>query len=684
MPLIDLVTVLRWWLAVSIVGVILLPLAANIFTPFFDRGYIFAKILGILLVSYLVWLLASLHIVTFSATTVYLACGVLLIVTLVALYGRGTIQALFPSWKVFLFEEAMFLAALFFLVWVRGHEPSIHGLEKYMDFGFINSILRSDYFPPKDLWLTPLTINYYYFGHVATAVLTKLSGLDAAITYNLMLSTVFALSFTAAFSLGATLSCYPLSELKIYDKLYAVAAGLLTAYLVTLAGNLHTIYLFTTGYANEAPRPFWEIFSGFHPDSYWYPSATRFIPFTIHEFPSYSWVVADLHGHVLDIPFVLLIIALFWVVFIKGVSWLKGFLLSLVLAVLYMTNALDGLIYAGMLVLLCAVLFWQTKRRFWLLIPLLVIIGAVVLSLPFHLNFKPFAASILPVRDHTPPWMLFVLWGFFYYLVAGFVAAIDIAYRKTGKWQLTAADMFTMLLIVVSTGLIIFPELFYFKDIYPTHYRANTMFKLGYQAFIMLSIAAAFIIFRVTISAKSMSVKLIVGSYWFVALLGFLLVSVYPYFSTRSYYNGLKNYQGLDGLAYFRQLYPADYDALFWLRQNVAGQPVIAEAAGESYTDFARISANTGLPTMVGWPVHEWLWRGSVDETTKQAADVERLYNTNSAEEAHTIITKYSVSYVFVGALEHQKYTNLQEQKFRELGTLVFASGETRIYEVKK
>ena len=50
------------------------------------------------------------------------------------------------------------------------------------------------------------------------------------------------------------------------------------------------------------------------PSTYWYPNATRFIPKTIHEFPSYSYVVADLHGHVYDIPFVLLSISILFII----------------------------------------------------------------------------------------------------------------------------------------------------------------------------------------------------------------------------------------------------------------------------------------------------------------------------------------------------------------------------------
>ena len=85
--------------------------------------------------------------------------------------------------------------------YVRSNLPDIHGLEKFMDFGILNSILRADYFPPKDMWYTPSPINYYYFGHLITAVITKLTFIPSFITYNLMIATLFAFTFTAGLSI---------------------------------------------------------------------------------------------------------------------------------------------------------------------------------------------------------------------------------------------------------------------------------------------------------------------------------------------------------------------------------------------------------------------------------------------------------------------------------------------------
>ena len=138
----------------------------------------------------------------------------------------------------------------------------------------------------------------------------------------------------------------------------------------------------------------------------------------------------------------------------------------------------------------------------------------------------------------------------------------------------------------------------------------------------------------------------------------------------------------MDGLSYLSPLYPSDYQAIIWLRENIKGQPIILEAQGDSYTDFARVSSNTGLPTVIGWPVHEWLWRGSYDEAGKRSADVTTLYENPDLKLTQDLLKKYNVQYVFVGALEKQKYQKLYEEKFNSLGKIIFQDGPTKIYQL--
>ena len=742
MPFSDIFIVIKWWIVLFAIGIAFLPLTSLIFSNFFDKGYIFSKIIGIAFISYPVFILGFLKILPFETQNVFLIVGVFILINLFIKkkipLSNFKIRPLLP---IFVLEEIMFLGILLLWSFIHAHQPEIHGLEKYMDYGFINSILRSEYFPPLDMWLTPFHINYYYFGHLATAVITKVSFLPSSMTFNLMLATIAAISFTASFSIGANLLS------KLNAKRYTLyAGGLLTAFILNFAGNLHTIYLFFKPYENESPVPFWQlVFSpNTFPNSYWYPNATRFIENTIHEFPLYSYVVSDLHGHVLDIPFVLLTIAVLlsliiskskasnskqyqnsniqnpkrfgfgnWSLFGAWNFEFRILLLGFILAIMYMTNAWDGIIYFLLtFFVFCYLLFKNTKLKIDDYIPkiktlglytLIVASGFIIFTAPFNLNFKPFAAGIgilcapkfltdighfgpfLFEPDHcqhSPLWQLGILYGFFYFWVIAFCVII-FSKLKTKNFSITLSDIFVGILIILPTLLIVIPEFVYVKDIYPAHYRANTMFKLVYQSFIMLSLSCGYIIVRLFLNHKS----LIMNHYWklaylFIGSICLLVVFLYPYFAINSYFGNLRTYSGINGINYLKPLYPNDYEAILWINKNIKGQPIILEAQGDSYTDYARVSTNTGLPTVLGWTVHEWLWRGSYDIPEPRIPEVQTLYEAESIGDTKKLIDKYSIQLVFIGALEKEKYPKLNEQKFKVLGKIIYQNGKTKIYKI--
>ena len=714
MLLSDLLNIFQWYATIFFIGIIFTPLTNLIFPNFFDKGYIFAKVIGIALISYTVFVLGFLKLLPFETQNVFLIVGIFILINLFILKKIPLSNIKFKSMlPIFILEEFIFILILLLWSLIHAHQPEIHGLEKYMDFGFINSILRAEYFPPKDMWLTPFYINYYYFGHLVVAVLTKLSLLPSYITFNLVLSTISALSFVSAFSIGANLIY------KLNAKRYTLyAGGLITAFILNFSGNLHTIYLFFKPYQNENPVPFWQlIFSPLtFPNNYWYPNATRFIHNTIHEFPLYSYVVSDLHGHVLDIPFVLLTIALLLNILIsRSLNIFKLLLLAFLLAIMYMTNAWDGIIYFLLTAIVIFIIQLKsvTNKKYILhttyyMLPILV--GFFLFSLPFNLNFKPFASGIGILCapkfltdignfgpflfeanhcQHSPLWQLFILYGFFYFWVFGFLVF------KIKNWDLirnlkleirnlSSSDIFIGILIILSTLLIIIPEFIYVKDIYPAHYRANTMFKLVYQSFMMLSLSCGYIILRLFLNHKPFILNHFHWrlGYWVIGLLILFLVLLYPYFAINSYFGNLKVYSGLNGTNYLKSLYANDYEAISWINKNIKGQPIILEAQGDSYTDYGRVSANTGLPTVLGWTVHEWLWRGSYDIPSPRIEEVTKMYESEDIEKTKTLLKKYNVSLIFIGDLERQKYPNLNEEKFHSLGKTIYQKGETEVFKL--
>jgi uncharacterized membrane protein len=159
---------------------------------------------------------------------------------------------------------------------------------------------------------------------------------------------------------------------------------------------------------------------------------------------------------------------------------------------------------------------------------------------------------------------------------------------------------------------------------------------------------------------------------------------LYPNYSLAGYYGQLKmkNYKGLYGLNFLKKNSFGDYQLISWLNKNILDQPTVLEAAGDSYTDYNRISMATGLPTIEGWLVHEWLWRGSYDEPGKRAAEVQTIYESNDLSQTKTLLEKYQVKYVVIGELEREKYKNINEEKFFQIGERIFVSEKTSLFRL--
>jgi uncharacterized membrane protein len=169
---------------------------------------------------------------------------------------------------------------------------------------------------------------------------------------------------------------------------------------------------------------------------------------------------------------------------------------------------------------------------------------------------------------------------------------------------------------------------------------------------------------------------------FFVAFLYIGSIS-YIFKSISDFYFPTNSKHTLNGITYIKTENPADYDAINWIEKNVTGQPIIVEAVGEAYTYSARISTNTGLPTIVGWPTHEWQWHGSPTEPYARKSDVDRIYQSNDKTELVNLVKKYNIEYIFVGNLERRTYTNLNETNILKISTLVYSSDNTKLYKIK-
>lgn len=332
----DLADFVTWWAMFYLYGWATFPLVAHFFRGFVSAGYGFSRSLGILLTTGPVWLISYLGIwESFNRPMTFVMFFLLAILCWGIPKTRdAALVALSDMENIFhiIGEEILFIAVFAFLCFCKGIFPIINGEEKFMNFGFMNSMLRYDGLPAKDPWLSGHSINYYYYGQYIFSYLTKMLGTQSSVAYNISMCAAIALPFASAFSLGQMFidALRQKRDCQV-SKWYLPFAGLLSSACVILFGNSHSFFYDEQSFGNR--MLYWDIWQKIGVNvgergNFFYPNSTRFIghnpnlkelglstkgDLTIHEFPFYSYLIGDLHAHVVSMTIVLLIIAFIFV-----------------------------------------------------------------------------------------------------------------------------------------------------------------------------------------------------------------------------------------------------------------------------------------------------------------------------------------------------------------------------------
>ncbi|VAW31025.1 hypothetical protein MNBD_CHLOROFLEXI01-844 [hydrothermal vent metagenome] len=474
----DIFAALRWWGVLLLLGTAVTPLAFLLFKRLPDRGYAFVKMLGLLLVSYIFWMLGSLGFLQNNLGGI-LAAFIIVIGLSFWAYRRigAELRAwIWGQWTHILLTELIFLALFALWVWVRAQNPAIVATEKPMEFAFLNAVGRSPTFPPVDPWLSGFAISYYYFGYVMTSVLARLAAVSEPVAFNLGLAWLMAGTGVGAFGLVYNLIVsYGRSLSKKAHRL-ALTIGLMAALALPIGGNLQIILEALHG-NNVGSAQFWqwldvrdinsppvaESSPRYDSSGWWWWRSSRVIneqslagePILglepIAEFPGFSFILGDLHPHVLVLPFAFLSLAVAMLWWLdekeKSEKWRtrpelaeglesdpnKSLLSSLnalipnrplwlltvlVLGGLSFLNTWDVLIH--LFVVLGAFVLNRWRRHGWrsqwltdaLWLALLLVIPAVLLYLPFYLGFRSQAGApfLLPtlVRPTRLPQFLII------------------------------------------------------------------------------------------------------------------------------------------------------------------------------------------------------------------------------------------------------------------------------------
>jgi uncharacterized membrane protein len=348
-----------WYLVISILGWITFPIAYRLFPGLADRGYSFSRIFGLLLWGYFFWLLASFGVLSNQFSSILFSLFLLTAISVLTLskWTDGSSEAraiksalteLFAWLKNHRFNiilvEIIFFVAFAGYTLVRAANPEILGTEKPMEVAFINAILKSPTFPPNDPWLSGYSISYYYFGYILVAMLAKFTSTPGAIAFNLGLGLIFGLAALGAYGLvfnllrsthsSHNLPAWPGASDQKNGRWDAITALLGPVFILLLSNIeglleiLHARGIFPVSFwvwldiqdINQPPTaPFNWLPRLFGSGNWWWWRASRVLQDfdlannskeIIDEFPVFSFVLGDLHPHVLVIPFAFLAMAL--------------------------------------------------------------------------------------------------------------------------------------------------------------------------------------------------------------------------------------------------------------------------------------------------------------------------------------------------------------------------------------
>ncbi|MCY3958372.1 MAG: DUF2298 domain-containing protein [Chloroflexi bacterium] len=721
---------LLWAGALAMLCILGVPWAFLLCRGLPSRGVLLAAPVGLFLAHYLAWLGLSTGL--FPNGRGYAAAALLVFAGLSAALAwglRASLGELRANGRLWLAGGFLLLAMFALGVGLRWLNPEIGGTEKPMDFALLNAAARGSTLPPPDPWFAGETINYYYLGYSMAAFSMHLSGTEPAAGYNLALAALFGLGAVAAASAG-----YDLATLTgAGRRARKVAAGLALG-LTMLAGNLAVVRDIFADSA-DAPGDFWRGVG-------WNASRTiqredggQVIDYTINEFPAFSFILGDLHPHVMALPITLVAVSLAvqWVVaasqpkldsLVERLA--RGGLTGLVLGGLYALNAWDAPTFAGLVLAGGVVVAWRDRARLLALAPATAaaLIVAVVAWLPYTLNYAPGSRGIgvVTVRsealDHIQVFGLLVgaavvalavlLWDMGpdgrLLLVALLVAGVGATLIARGEVVVALAALLVLSvyalglfrsepglaallwLLVAGLGLLTVVEALYVDDFFgPPNERMNTVFKLHYQAWSLLAVAAGpglVLTWRRLAQPGGRRVQ------WArtVAVSAFVLLAVpalaYPIVATRAKTEASPVSGSLDGLAAARLNRPSEVAAAEWLRRQAPDDAVLLEAPGRAYSGDSRMATWTGIPSVIGWTQHEELWRESDPRIAVRSADIDSAYLTDDAALRRAVLERYGVTHVVAGDSERDRYGAEVVDRLRRDLAVAYDNGGTTIFRV--
>ncbi|MFN3705976.1 MAG: DUF2298 domain-containing protein [Thermoflexales bacterium] len=780
-----MVAAISWYLCLQAFGVAGSVLTSRWLRELADRGYGIGKAIGLALGGFIYWYAV---LAGFAQNGTGAALLALVSIWIVALCLPLQHSPRLPSARLVVATELVFLLFYIAGVLLRAYQPDIvpAGGEKFMESMMIHAVLRSHRFPPNDAWLAGQSLSYYYFGYVLISMLTHLSGAQPSVAFNLSSASFIGLTACGAWSLGYALGS-KVSSPGVSRG--GAIAGTVSLAALMLAGNFGAV-LGVLYCLKALPSWFWEWLNigdlasrQFSCDAViptwfygWWWNWSRvvqdFAPDgrrleVITESPVFSFILGDIHPHVLNLPFALAVVGIAlslasgapwgWRLLLGMDGWMQLWLTSMLIATSLFTNAWD--VPTLLLVLVLSLSLRSRSLRsangFWELSLLaLTVCGGLLVDLPWQVTFASQVRGVVPnllngtrllhfalmfgtLLFGLSPFLVFMLHRsmpirkiishaivgtvlFPLILATLFIASLAkpdtrelilslargesvlgfsaeqiqraFTQRLLHPWttllllvlatqlaglvtleSLSTATRFTSILFGVGTLTALGVEFLFVRDLFGT--RMNTVFKLYYQTWWLWSIALG------SAAVWLWSQK---GMARMASVVGALMLAIGMLWAPMAAYaraEGFRRQPTLDGAAYLEQIHSEDAALIRWLNQNVSGAPFIVEASTlGAYEHTGRISAFTGLPTLLGWGGHQHQWRGDLALARERHALVAQVYQTDDPQLLRQVLKAARVEYVIVGQLELARFGEATHDHIAAVCDSVFRIGSSAIY----
>lgn len=773
---------LQWYILIELLAVLAFILTFKLFHKLPDQGFCISKVIGIILSSFISWIIMSYNLgkFEFSPAISYISAGILALLSIIMLiqfYSKEDFKNLFhfidKRFGFILFVEAVFLIILISGAYIRAYSPDILSINKLQDLVYIKSIMSGTSLPPENIWLSGYKINYYYFGYFILANQINMSNIAINFSFNLIPATILGL---IVISSGGIV--YNLTN----SKLYGIMGGFLTGFMANFEAIGQILLL------------------GTRKELDWWLSAHILPGGAFTEFPFWSFLLGDLQAFYLVH---ILILALIYLVHtaikenklitlpqIALSSIAVNVLISIILATIFTTNIFA--IFTALLIVFTIPLYTlklsmtlKEKLIIYFINVFVCFLVAILIDLPFILSYK-FPYTSLSIFDQSikiPFKSFFILFGAFFIpiiiylliqiknflnlntpklillgvstfsiieiilicnakvnsiiisliLILSLIAIATYGFykviksnNKTVKVKLGIITAIILLLIglylitnnliiVFTIALCIISCFILFKECNLSKfitigllficsltiliasiscfktYEVNDMTTISYlymQAQLILPIILTMIVFFTIPKLNNISKRVYLTLLTMILLPCFIFMILGPYYKSNKFPlipGLLPNLSGTNHLIYFHD---TDYQAIEWIKEQLPPKSIILEANQPDKDYSGRISAYTGMSTILGWiNRQEFAYGPSIKrELNNRQSDINKIYSERDKHKVLDLIKKYNIRYIYVGELENALYPDDSLSGFKEVASLIFQSSgpkSSKVYELE-